>query len=129
MHDRSGECQTLFLSTGQGAGQLLAQFAEVVLLEQIRKAGFRLLPGQAINGGEEFEVLGDAQILVKRKLLRHVTDAALDRLSLRRERMTEYGHATLARREQAAKHADRRRLAATIRPEETVDLGTPHAQV
>src|SRR5690606_13238509 len=75
------------------------------------------------------EVLAHGEILEQRELLRHVADALSQRLGLARDRQAEHLDLALARREQAAQHADGGRLARSIGPEEAVDMPAWHGEV
>ena len=71
---------------------------------------------------DEIEVLLDRQVVVEAEALRHVPDFALDRLGLLPQVVAEAGPAALVGRQQPAKHADRRRLAAAVRSQEAENL-------
>src|SRR5690606_11795392 len=81
-------------------------------------------PGRAerIEPGDEGEVLLDRQVFVEGKALGHVADLALDRAPLRQDVMAEHPALSRVGGEQAAHHADRRRLARPVRAEESGDL-------
>ena len=82
---------------------------------------------QAEDARDEFEILADGQILIKREALRHVANAALDLPALGQNVMAEAGSLAAVGRQQTAKHADGRRLARAVRPQKTINLAAPDA--
>ena len=76
----------------------------------------------AIDAGVEVDVLLDGQVLVERELLAHVADVGLDFLGLRADVEAGDAAAAAGRRQDPAEHADRRRFARSIGPQETKDL-------
>ena len=77
--------------------------------------------GQAVDAGDELEILAHRQILIQAEALRHVTDLALDLLGLGADVVAKARACAGVWREQAAQHADRRGLAGTVRAEKAVD--------
>jgi hypothetical protein len=127
--DRAGEREALLLAAAHRAGELALAIGEMVLLDQFVDAPLRARARQRLHVGEEFEVLAHGQVLEQRELLRHVADARAQLLGLRGHRQPEHVDLPFARREQAAEHADRGRLAGTVRTEETVDIAARHREV
>ena len=120
VHDAGGERQPLLPAAGQRAGELVAPRRQAKLLERaVDMLGDRL---QLVEPRHEFQVLGDRQILVERELLRHVADFALDLQALGPDIVAEHRALALVGRQQAAQHADGRRLARAVRAEEADDL-------
>ena len=84
--------------------------------------------GHAVHARDKAQVLADRQVFPERKTLRHVADVALDLPGLAPDVVAEAGAFAAVGRQQAAQHADRRRLAAAVRAEEAEDLAAPHRQ-
>ena len=74
-----------------------------------------------IEASDELQVLPHRQVLVQAEALRHIADLALDLVRVAPDIVTETSALATVGRQQAAKHADRGGLAATVRPEEAVD--------
>ena len=87
-----------------------------------RRPGVR----HAIDARHEFEILADRQVGIEAEALRHVADIALDLVLLGEDVVAEAGAFAGIRREQPAQHAERRGLAAAVRPEKAVDLALRH---
>src|SRR5262249_1670408 len=64
-----------------------------------------------VDAGVKIEVLPHGEVFVQRKPLRHVADAGFDRFALGGGIEAEDSPAARGRRNDAAQHADRRRLA------------------
>ena len=120
VHDAGGEGQTLFPAAGEFARELVPARGEAEALERGAHGSARV--GQAVEAGDEIEVLLDGEVLVERELLSHVADLVLDAPAFGRE--VEAEHLALARIEaqEAAHQADRRGLAGAVGAEETDDL-------
>ena len=107
----------------EGPGQPIAQLREPVLFADLRDPRLHLTPRQRIDLGQEIEILVDRQVFVERELLRHVADPLAQGGRFPGHLEAQDERIACARREQSAEHPDRRRLARTVRPEESVDLG------
>src|SRR4029077_650182 len=81
---------------------------------------------QSVDVGEIVEVLRDRQIAVERELLRHVAETRTR--AARGARQVDPRDAGITARwhEQHAEHAERRRLAGAVGPEQAVDLAGAH---
>ncbi len=77
---------------------------------------------QSVGAGEEIEVLGDRELAVERKFLRHVADVLARRGA--RPAQVEAGDAQRSGSggQKPAQHAERRRLARAVRTEQAEDL-------
>jgi hypothetical protein len=126
---RRGQGEALFLPARQRAGEPVAQVAEPVALEQFPDARGCICARELMHGGNEVEVLVDREVFVQGKPLRHVTDAALELLGLLGNPETEHFDLACGRQQQAAQHADRRRLARAVRTEETINLRAADVEV
>ena len=78
--------------------------------------------GEAVDAGDELQVLQDGEVLVEAEALRHVADVALDLLALGADVEAERRAAAAVGREQPAQHAQRGGLARAVGAEEAVDL-------
>ena len=89
----------------------------------------RLLLGlrEAVDAGDELQVLLDRQVLVEAEALRHVADVALDLVALGQDVVAERRAPAAVGREQPAHHAQRGGLAGAVGAEEAVDLAAHHA--
>src|SRR5262249_15429620 len=75
MHHGATKRDSLLPATRQAAGQKIAFAFQSRDLQYPTLLLFALLARHSINSGKEVEVFFDRQIVVQRKLLRHVTDA------------------------------------------------------
>ena len=121
-----GESEPLLPAAGELARKLVAARAEPEPVDR-RPHDLRAF-GNPVHSRDEIEVLADGQVFPQRKALRHVADLALDRVGLADHVEAEAGPAAVVRREQAAQHPDRCRLAAAVGSEKAVDLAALHLQ-
>ena len=77
--------------------------------------------GDAVDAGDEFQVLAHREVLVEAEALGHVADLALDLVGLGADVVAEAGAVAFVGREQPAQHADGGGLAGAVGPEEAVD--------
>ena len=78
--------------------------------------------GHRVDARGEVEVLADREVVPEREPLRHVADVALDRRGLAAQVVSQARAGARVRRQEAAHHADGRRLAAAVGPQEAEDL-------
>ena len=83
---------------------------------------------QAVDAAEEAEVLAHREVVVEAEALAHVADPPLHALGVLRDVDAEHEAGAGGGGEQAAQHADRRRLAGAVRAEEAEDLALVHAE-
>src|ERR1700758_5475553 len=121
-----GEREALLPAARKLARELLGAAGEAESLERLAHRG--LAVGHLIYARHEVEVFADRQILPERETLGHVADVAPDRGALAQDVVAEAGAAARVGRQQAAQHADRGRLAAAVRPEESEDLARLHLE-
>ena len=91
----------------------------------LRAATFRF--GNAVNAAEKIDVLFHRQVVVERKLLRHVADVPADVFRMRGDVEAADHGAAGCRAQQAAQDADHGRLAGAIGSQETENLARLHA--
>ncbi len=82
-----------------------------------------------VDAGDEVEVLEHRQVLVEAEALRHVADLAADFVRLGDDVVAEALARAAVGLEEAAEHADGRRLAAAVGPEKAADLALGDLQV
>src|SRR5690606_20726482 len=96
--------------------------AELERLDHLVDAPAAQSAGDAVDTGEELEVLTHRQEPVQREFLRHVADALLRVAARAREIDSGDLGAPRRRTQQAAEHLERRRLARAVRAEQAEDL-------
>ena len=128
VHDGRAERHALFPAAGQAADQLMLLALETGKLEHPANLLLPLVLGHTVDAGKEVQVLIDGQIVVQRKLLRHVADSLAH---VRRTQMAPLArelHLSARRIEQPAEHLDRRGLARAVGAEQAVDFAVAHLQ-
>ena len=120
VHDAGGEREALLPAARQLPSELMAARGEAEIGEGLRDR----LPArlEIVEAGDEEEILLDRQVLVEREPLRHVADLLLDAAALADDVIAEHGSLARVRSEKPADHADGRRLARAVGPEEADDL-------
>ncbi len=126
MQQAGGEREALLPAAGERSCELVAALEEAEPVERRVDAGDAVR--HPVHARDEGQVLADREVLPEREPLRHVAGAALDLPRLRLDVEAQASALAGIRREQPAEHADRRRLAAAVRPEEAEDLAAPHRQ-
>ena len=81
---------------------------------------------EPVDAPDEFEILGDRQVLVEAEALRHVADMALDGVALMDDVIAQTGAAAVVSTEQPAEHADEGGLATAVRAQESEDFPLLH---
>jgi hypothetical protein len=115
-----GQGEPLFPAAGQSSGELLATLDHAEAFQTFFHGGFALR--DFVKARDEIQILLDAQILVERKLLRHVADVFFDLGALRAKIETEATAFAAIGLEQTAEHPQESRLAAAVRAEKTINL-------
>src|SRR5205085_6282793 len=118
------ERKPLLPAAGEFAGKLRLASRKSEPVDHLLRGAARI--AHAIKARDEFQVLAHREILIQRKALRHVTDLALDPVGVAADVVAEAGALTAIGRQQAAQHADRRGLAASVRAEAAVDAAALH---
>ena len=127
MNQAGSERQTLFPSTGKLAGELLLAFRESELVDAFTHGLLPVL--QLIHSRNEIEILFDAQVFPKTESLRHIADFAFDRFALGDHIVAKNPAAAVVSPKQSAEHAQKRGLAAAVRPEESVNFACTYRQI
>jgi len=118
------EREALFPAAGELPRKLLLAALQSKTLNHVARRALRI--GYAIEPRDEFEILPHRQILIEAEALRHVADMPLDLVGVPADVVAEASALAAVGRQQAAQHADGRRLARTIRPEEAIDRAASH---
>src|SRR5262249_54434391 len=95
---------------------------EAKRLEQCRGAIGQLFGAKAVDRSVQLDVLDEREIVVERKPLAHVADAAADASSLVADVESRHGRLTLTRLEQSDEDFHRRGLAGSVGAEESEDF-------
>ena len=128
VQNRTAQRQPLLPAAGQVRGPRAAMVAQAGHLQNPLFASRLLFGRNAIDAAVKIDVLLDRQILVEREFLAHVADVRLDPLGLAANVKTADRAAAAGRRQDAAEHADRRRLAGTVGSQKTKDLSFRHVE-
>ena len=120
MQHAGGEREALLPAARQLPGQLVAAVLEPHALQD-RPNRLASIP-HLVDARDEVEVLEHREVLVEAEALRHVADLAANLVRLADDVVAEALTRARVRLEQAAEHADRRRLAAAVRAEKPADL-------
>ena len=80
----------------------------------------------AVNVRDEIQIFLDGQVFVEAEPLRHVADVLLDLAGIAADVEAQTASAAAVGREQTAEHPQKRRFAAAVRAEKTVNLPAPH---
>src|SRR5690606_12868469 len=118
---RAREGHALLPAARQRPGELLPTLTEARELEDGLDARAPAPARHAVDARVEVEVLLDGQVLVQAEALGHVADALLDALGLAHDVVPHDAAAAGGRVEDAAQHADGRRLARAVRPQHAED--------
>jgi len=118
MHHRCTKCDTLFPTSRQTTRQQISLTFESRDLKHPLLLLLAFSAWHLVNTGEEVEVLFNSQIVVERKLLRHVTNALSDGTRPQTPTLSSELHLSTRRANQTAKHLDRCRLSSTILPKQ-----------
>src|SRR5690606_6784710 len=118
MHDGTGEREALLEAQRKILGVRRGVRAEVEDLRHELCAIALERACEAVDAGEERQVLRYAQIAVERELLRHIAEPIAGLPAIAPQ--IETGHATLAecRLQEAAEHLEGRGLAGAVGPEQ-----------
>ena len=124
MQGAAGQRQPLFPATGQGAGELILAVRQAQVIKGARDPFAAIL--QAVDAGDEVQVLLDGQVLIEREPLGHVAGLALDRLALAAEIQAQHRSLARVRGQEAAEHAQGGGLARAVGAEEAGDPALFH---
>ncbi len=113
------ERQPLLPAARQFAGDLLLAAGEAEPLDRRARGGDRLV--DAVDAGDEFQVLAHRKVLIQAEALGHVADLALDLVGFGEDVVAEAGAGPLVGRQQPAQHADGGGLAGAVRSQEAVN--------
>src|SRR6267378_4431856 len=124
MNEAGRQRETLLPSARELAGELVFALCQSQLFDAFTNGLSPIL--HVIHARDKIEIFFNAQVLPKTKALRHVTDFPLDRFTFGEHVVTQHPTASVVSSEQSAKHAQKRRLAATVWTKEPVDFAGGH---
>ena len=120
VHQGAGESELLLHAAGQPIGQARSKLGELRDLEQ--PLAPRGVVDNAVDLGEERDVLVDAEIAVQAEALRQVADLGCDRAVLLHRIVAGHADGAAVGMQQAAQQPDARRLAGAVRADEPEHL-------
>ena len=120
--------EPLLVAPGQQAARLAHERFE---LELLQRPGDALTPSRAaqpVGARKEFEILDNRQIAIERKLLCDITEPLASGSARAVKVDASHSQRAMRWREQAAEHAEGRRFARPVRPEQTEHLAAPNLE-
>src|ERR1700682_2254748 len=124
--ERPGQAQSLLHSTRKGVDRLVAPFSQPDELEQFVHDLVPAVLRLAVARGIEIQVLGDGELVVDAKEVRHVSDPAVHLVRLSGDVGAIDRRAPAGRFEERGEYAQRRGLARAVRSDEAEDLTFGH---
>ena len=128
MEYRYGEGEFLFPAQGERRDEVVFVLGKAQPLEQFVGLAGNLLVAHAVDAGKEAYVLGNGQILVERKALRHVADVALYLFVLGADVIAHNGATAAGGLVQSGQHVHGGCLSCTVSPEEPEDFSALHRE-
>src|SRR5271170_2960066 len=126
MQHAGGEREALLPAAGELTGELIGPVGKSHARHDTLDRGATIV--HLIDAGDEVEIFEDGQVFVEAEFLRHVADVAADQRRLADDVEAEALTFAAVWYEQAAQHADRRRLAAAVCAEKTADFSLIHLE-
>jgi len=126
VHERAGEGELLLHATGQPVGESSAEGRKLHHLEQT--VAPRAVIADAVDLGEERDVLVDAEIAVEAEPLREVADRTGHSTVVANRIEVQHPDAARVGRQQAADETDRRRLACAVGANQAEHFTPLHGQ-
>src|SRR5262245_3934486 len=127
--ERAGDGEPLLQAAREAAGHLLLAPLEPGEAQELALSIFRLARRNAVRLAVEVDVLTHRQVGVQAEFLRDVADRALHRLRLARDVVAAHEGPPGRRGEDAAQHANDRRLPRSVRAEESEYLAGHDRQI
>ena len=121
MHQRTSHREALSPAAGEKRGAAVDVGLEMSNGDQLVTALLQLFVGQAVEFPGKNQVLVHGQLVVERKLLRHVADHFLDGVVFVRNVVAGDLRGAFRRFENATEHSNDGRFARAVRPEESED--------
>jgi len=128
MQNRAPQCQPLFPPAGEQARWGILLVFEISHLQDKGETLRESFRRYSVNTGKKLDVFFHRQVVIERKLLRHVTDAAFDFLGLPAHVKTADDSTAGGRHQKSAQDADRGRLARPIGPQKSEDFAALYIQ-
>ena len=129
VQDRAAQRQPLLPASREQARQGVLLVFELRHFQHKIQARGKLFGGDAVDTGEEFDVLFHRHVVVERKFLRHVADAPLDLFRVQADVEASHHGAPGRGSHQAAQHANGGGFPGAIGPQKTEDLTRLHVQI
>src|SRR5258706_16396815 len=126
MHQSNAKRESLTPASGESPCKREVMPDEADLLKGMFDAGFVRDP---VHAAVESQIFQHGQIIIDRKLLRHVTRARTHFFALFERIKTQHGRFALTRFDQTQQHADGSGLAGTVRAEIADYLARVHFKV
>ena len=121
MHEGRGQGEPLSHAVRERLRELARRPAEAELLEQQPGALSRLRPAHAVQAGDEAQELEHGELVVEEGMIRQIARHRLGGLGRPADVVPAEDGRPRRRLEEAHHHADRRRLAGAVAPEEAED--------
>ena len=122
VQDRAAQRQALFPSAGKSCRHRAAALGQIGHFKHILLALRAQIPGNAVHSREKVDVLLYGEIVVERKLLRHVADVFAHLLGFDGHIQALDQSAPGGGRQQSAQHADGRGFSGSVRAQKSEDL-------
>src|SRR5216683_3992952 len=128
MQQRCRHREPLLIAPGEEAARLAHERFELELLQRPGNALTPSCAAQSIGARKEIEILDYRQIAIERKLLGDITELLAGGRACAVKIDASYSQRAMRWREQAAEHAEGRRFARPVRPEQTEHLAAPNRE-
>jgi hypothetical protein len=128
-HERRGEVQPPAHAAGVRLGGALGRVHEIEALEQLVRAGARVLAGHVVELADHLEVLEAGQVLVHGRVLAREADAGSERRGLLHDVEAGDAGAATVGLEQRGQDAHRGGLAGTVGAQQAEDAPGPGGEV
>ena len=126
MHERDAQRESLTPARRESPRQCGVMPAQADQFQRPRDAGF---VGDPIDAAVKRQIFQHGQVIIDCKFLRHVSRARSHLFALFERVESQHGRVAVAGFEQSEQHADRRRLARSVRTEIADDFARAHFKV
>src|SRR5690349_8124053 len=127
MQHARGKRETLLPAAGAVTGELFLALFQAKPFDRLARRGTWII--ELIHARHEAQILADRQVLPEAEALGHVSDFAFDLLRLGTKVVAKAAALARIGMQQAAQHADRRRLARTVGAGKPPDFTFRHRDV
>src|SRR5581483_1596718 len=129
MQEASGDLEPTLHPAGEGLHDASASVPQADHVHHLLEAAVELALRHPVQLGVEAKILGGREVVVEGGVLEHETDLTTDLVSLANDVEAGDPRHARARAHEGAQHGDRRRLAGTVRTQESVRLARRHREV